>query len=448
MNRREFCFLTAGGLLGARGAYAFAARRHRVLIVGAGMAGLAAGRLLADAGHDVVLIEARDRIGGRTWTSSRWADAPLDLGASWIHGVNGNPITRLANAVGARVKATRSRRSVLYDVHGDLLDSAQRQRLRKLTRAATGAVRRGRRSHTDRSLRDTVADGVDWPSLGQDDRRMVDFLLNNYEQEHAGSARRLSTRWIDEGKAFGGKEVVFVDGYRVIVDHLARGLAVERGQRVTAIEASPSGVSVTTQRGRFDGDRVIVTLPLGVLKRRSVRFSPALPASMRQAIDSLRMGVLNKCCLRFPRSFWPTGLDWLQFLPDRHGRWVEWLSMARPSGQPILIAFNAADFGRRMEAWSDEDVVADGMANLRNAFGNAIPDPVDHQITRWSSDPYASGSYSFVPAGAHPRLRDDLAGDVEGRIFFAGEATSRDYYATVHGAYLSGLRAARRVMAA
>jgi monoamine oxidase len=85
------------------------------------------------------------------------------------------------------------------------------------------------------------------------------------------------------------------------------------------------------------------------------------------------------------------------------------------------------------------------MQALRSMFGRAIPDPVDAQITRWASDPLAFGSYSFNALGATPDMRDDLARPVDGRIFFAGEATERDYFATVHGAYLSGLRAAEQI---
>ncbi len=110
------------------------------------------------------------------------------------------------------------------------------------------------------------------------------------------------------------------------------------------------------------------------------------------------------------------------------------------------MAFNAAAFGTAIEAWTDAEIVDAGMARLRTIFGNGIPNPSDFQITRWSSNPFTRGSYSFMTVGSDPSMRDALAGNINGKVFFAGEATSREYASTVHGAYLSGLRAAGEIM--
>lgn len=112
------------------------------------------------------------------------------------------------------------------------------------------------------------------------------------------------------------------------------------------------------------------------------------------------------------------------------------------------MGFNAADFGREIEAWTDAAIVGSAMQTLRRIFGRHIPEPLDVQITRWAADPFAYGSYSFNALGSTPSMRDDLARSVGRRLFFAGEATERRYFGTVHGAYLSGLRAAQEVMAA
>jgi monoamine oxidase len=186
-----------------------------------------------------------------------------------------------------------------------------------------------------------------------------------------------------------------------------------------------------------------------VLKTGRVQFLPALPAAKRTAISKLGMGVLNKCVLRFNRAFWPGQYDWLGFIPGANakGQWAEWISLLRPLGQPVLVGFNAADFGRQIEAWTDRQIVASAMLTLRQIYGSQIPDPVAYQITRWVSDPFSAGAYSYVPVGATSRTRDALAASVGGQLFFAGEATHRQYPATVHGAYLSGLRAAQEVIA-
>jgi monoamine oxidase len=182
------------------------------------------------------------------------------------------------------------------------------------------------------------------------------------------------------------------------------------------------------------------------LQAGSVRFTPDLPAAKEQAIDKLGMGVLNKCYLRFPEAFWPTDVDWLEYIPDQHGAWTEWVSLQRVAGLPILLGFNAADQGRAIEEWPDQEIVASAMATLRTIFGEEIPDPLDYQLTRWASDPFAFGSYSYDAVGVSPTTRKTLAKPLQNRLFFAGEATEHNYYGTAHGAYLSGLRAAKEMV--
>ncbi len=457
VDRRHFVSLAATGFLGLCGCRLGAREspRHskprrtenpqRVLVVGAGISGLAAARRLAAAGHDVLVLEARDRIGGRIATSSRWADAPVDLGASWIHGIKNNPIARIADDIGAQTVATDGDAARIYGVDGQPLNAMELFRLFRLQGKMAQAVDNGQDAEVDRSLYQTITAGIGFDQLPRRDQRFASLHMTEIEQGYAGSLHDLSTYWFDDGEEFGGDEVVFPQGYRVITDYLAMNLAIELGQTVTEIAASSSGVTVTTQKAIFSGDRAVVTLPLGVLKAGSVKFSPELPQAMQQAVDRLQMGVLNKAYLRFPRVFWPDKLDWVVQISEAHGQWNNWLNIHRAVQQPILMGFNAADFGREIESWSDQQIVAAGMERLRSIFGNSIPDPVDFQITRWASSPYSWGSYSFLTTGSHPSMRDALAGSLEDRIFFAGEAASRQYASTVHGAYLSGIAAAEKV---
>jgi monoamine oxidase len=138
----------------------------------------------------------------------------------------------------------------------------------------------------------------------------------------------------------------------------------------------------------------------------------------------------------------------MEYIPARHGEWVEWLNVARVGQKPVLLGFNAADFGKEIESWTDTKIVDSAMQTLKTIFGAGIPDPTDFQLTRWGADPYALGSYSFNALGSAPKMRNLLAQPIDQRIFFAGEATDKSYFATVHGAYLSGLRAAKEVMSA
>ncbi|MGW3044319.1 flavin monoamine oxidase family protein [Kitasatospora sp. NPDC001159] len=144
--------------------------------------------------------------------------------------------------------------------------------------------------------------------------------------------------------------------------------------------------------------------------------------------------------------FW-ADTDWLTYVPDlsHYGQWEQWINVARPTGQPVLLGFNAADFARTTEGWSDNQIIDNAMTTLKTIFGNDIPTPTAYQITRWACDPYALGSYSFNKLGSTPDMRDQLAAAVDGRVHFAGEATSRQLLAIVHGAYLSGVRAAKEI---
>ena len=166
----------------------------------------------------------------------------------------------------------------------------------------------------------------------------------------------------------------------------------------------------------------------------------------RNAINKLGMGVLNKCYLRFNQAFWPDDIDWLEYVSAKHGEWTEWVSFQRALKKPILLGFNAADRGREIETWSDQQIVASAMATLKTIFGAGIPQPIDWQITRWASDSFAKGSYSYNALGSTPKMREALASTLNGRLFFAGEATNKDYFGTAHGAFLSGLRVAKDVL--
>ena len=150
--------------------------------------------------------------------------------------------------------------------------------------------------------------------------------------------------------------------------------------------------------------------------------------------------------MRFKEVFWPKNVDWLEFIPQRPGEWTEWVSFARVAKKPILLGFNAGDRGRQIEAWSDQQIVDSAMETLRGVYGDQIPDPIDFQITRWASDPFAHGSYSFNPVGSHPNLRLQLAKPHRGKLYFAGEATEQNYFGTAHGAYLSGIRASEEML--
>lgn len=445
--------LLAAGMARAAGFSQEARRRSgRVLVIGAGIAGLAAARRLREAGMEVIVLEARDRIGGRIHTRDHFGNGGVDLGASWIHGAgNRNPVARLARQIGARTAATSTDNGATMNRNDTELSGADERKVEKLRAAIQEIIAEQDRSGRDGSLRALVYTELDYADRPVFEQRIIDFVLNTaYEHEYSGAASQLSRLWFDSGSSYHGEELLFLDGYAVITDHLAGGLDIRLKHEVRAISHGAGGVSVETSQGGFHADQVVITLPLGVLKAGSVKFSPALPPAKQTAIRQLGVGVLNKCCLLFPQPFWDTQLDWINQIPQQGhaGEWAEWISLARTTGKPALMGFNAAEFGTHIEKWSDAQITESAMAALRNMFGKDIPAPTQVAMSRWASDPYARGAYSYNPVGSTPAQRDDLARSVQNRLYFAGEATERKYFQTVHGAYQSGQRAAEEVLRA
>ena len=419
----------------------------RIVIIGAGIAGLSAARDLAKSGADVVVVEARNRIGGRIHTSKLWPDLPMDLGASWIHGTKGNPITELAKDAGVQTVAT-SYDSTLLHIDPALSASGVTSRgTRTAERLFDRAMTWAAEQNSDVSVQ-TAVDAVS-ASLDPARKSQLDFHVNaTYEQEYSGGADQLSAWSLEEGEEFGGADALFPQGYGQLTDHLARGLDIRLNLPVSTVTTHAKGVTLDFANGeQLEADAILVTVPLGVLKSGDITFNPPLSPRKQQAIQSLGMGLLNKHWLRFDRVFWPPDYDWHEFLSADKGRWSEWVSLAKLGDTPVLLAFSAAEQAEAAEALPDADILAGIMDAARTMFGSSTPDPIASQITRWRTDRYARGSYSFYAVGSTPEDRRALVQPESQRLFFAGEAQSDLYPGTVHGAYMSGQAAAREILA-
>lgn len=417
-----------------------AASRKRVIVIGAGFAGLAAARELATAGHEVTVLEARDRIGGRIHTSTVWPNLPVDLGASWIHGLKGNPATELARQAGVAITETRYDSAIYLGPDGRPVEpdvDAVENLLGKALDATEDLER-------DISLMEALERSAGWKKADAASRHTVLHFVNTiYEQEYSGSARRLSAWYGDEGESFGGADGLPVGGYAPLVQLLADGLDIRLGQRV---ETVVPGSVIVAGGARFEADAILVTVPVGVLKAGSIRFAQPLSRKRRDATAALEMGLLNKTWLRFDRIAWPHDVDWIEWMGPETGKWALWYSLARVLDQPVLLGFHAADEAAALERLDDRATVDAATAALRAMFGSAFPAPVAAQVTRWGKDPFSLGSYSFNAVGVDEDTRAALAGeDWDGGLWFAGEACSTDYFGTVHGAILSGREVAREM---
>jgi len=421
-------------------------RNAEVLVIGAGMSGLAAARTLADKGVSVIVLEARDRIGGRTWTDSSLG-LPLDLGASWIHGIKDNPITKLAKEFNADTVSTDYENGILFDSDGSEISDADYAETEDLFNSVYEEVAAMQEdTDNDMSLQQVFDEVLAERELSEDELRKLQFYIHQETAlEYGADPADLSLWEWDQDEVFGGKDVVFPNGYNQITNGLAQGLDIRLNEKVTRISYGADGVEVETSSGTFGGEKAVVTLPLGVLKQASVKFEPSLPEWKQAAIDRLAMGVLNKVYLKFPEIFWNKKIENFGYLGETLGEWSDWMSFVPYVGAPVLMAFHGGEKGFVIENLSDDEIIEGAMKTLRVIYGDAIPEPEGYLITRWGKDPYSFGAYSHIPPFASGDDYDVLFEPVDNVLYFAGEATSREYPATQHGAYLTGAAAAEEI---
>lgn len=416
------------------------AAKKRIVVVGAGMAGLSAARELKAAGFDVVVIEGRDRIGGRIYTNRSWG-TPIDLGASWIHESEGNPLTAIAreNAIPTVVDDDSWR----YFCAGSTCFD-QKYIYSETVKLEKKIWDRSAKISPDISYAEAVEQVVGSDNLSSDQRRFIDFVLSRVEMAFGADADKFSFLYGSNMDSLSGSDLLLPEGYDRIVLALAKGLDIRLNTKALGVDWRKSEPSVETDKGSFQADAVILTLPLGVLKARHLRFKPTLPDSKLNVIERMGFGLLDKVILSFPKVFWPKEVAKFGYLSKQRGEFPELLNWYKFSGQPILVGFTAAAFARSLENLSDKEIVSRQMQVLRGMFGSSVPEPSAFLLSRWARDQFALGSYSHIPVGATDADYYYL-GQPVGPLFFAGEATNRRFPGTVHGAFFSGIRVAKEV---
>lgn len=411
------------------------------MVVGAGISGLAAAQQLRQKGYDVLVLEAQEKVGGRIRTN-RSLGMPFDEGASWIHGPRRNPIIDLAAKAGATTYLTDDDSVKVFDLGGKQYPDAVLTSTEKQYEDALQAVERA--GSTTRSFQEVF--GQLYPTKLND--RLWKYLLSSYlEFNTGGDIANLSSKYFYDDEDFSGSDVILTNGYDTLTDYLAKELEIRLHTVVTHIDYSTPKVKITANQEIIEADYVLVTVPLGVLKKGTIIFTPALPQEKQAAIANTQMGTVNKFLLVWDTAFWDTTLQYIGYTPKTKGKFNYFLNLRKYSPTNGLMTFALGDYASQTEQLSDAEVIREIMLHLSDIYGSSVPQPRHLLRTRWGQNPNAFGAYSYATNGTTSADFDTLANDLNRRVFFAGEHTIRQYRSTVHGAYLSGLREANKIMA-
>ena len=408
-----------------------------VVIIGAGAAGLAAADTLRRAGKSVLVLEARERVGGRCWTHRMpGLDIPVELGAEFLHGEARETHALLRRAGRRAIKANRTQRS--FD--GKRLKP--RNSFAEAARSVRGAV-----LEKDISF-DRFLEGR---KLSEKTRTFARMMVQGFDAADPArvSARSIIEEW-GEGGSLGHSQPRPEDGYGALMDWLAASLVsrkvnLQLGAVVREVRWTRGGVAV---RGTFQGApfvvrarQAIVTLPLGVLQANDVRFTPSL-AAKRAALGALASGPVVRVAMRFHEAVWEKRAPGVAFFHSPRADFPTfWTPL--PMRAPLFTAWAGGPRAAKLTGKSQRTLVARALADVKRIFPNVRLAAALAQD--WQQDPFSRGGYSYVLVGGSG-ARETLAAPLGGTLYFAGEATDTDEAGTVAGALRSGIRAAREIL--
>ncbi|KAJ0975694.1 hypothetical protein J5N97_017659 [Dioscorea zingiberensis] len=425
-----------------------------VIVIGSGFAGLGAARALKNASFEVIVLESRDRIGGRVYTDYSFG-FPVDMGASWLHGVcEENPLAPLIGRLGLPLYRTSGDNSVLFDhdlesyalfdTDGHQVPQELVERIGHVFENILEEANKLRQETTeDMSIAQAIASVMERrPDLRQEGlaHKVLQWYLCRMEGWFASDADTISLKHWDKEVLLPGGHGLMVRGYRPVLNTLARGLDIRLRHRVTKIFRGKKGVEITVENGKtFVVDAAVITVPLGVLKANSIKFEPRLPEWKEEAIADIAIGTENKIALHFDKVFWPN-VEFLGVVSSTSYGCSYFLNLHKATGHPVLVYMPAGRLAHDIAKMSDKAAASFAFSQLKEILPDAS-EPIQYLVSHWGTDVNSLGSYSYGAVGKAYDLHEKLRVPVD-NLFFAGEATSLKYTGTVHGAFSTGLMAA------
>ncbi len=401
-----------------------------VAVIGAGAAGIGAGLRLAEAGVAFTILEARERIGGRAYSDTRFP-AAFDLGCSWLWQGSRNPWVEKARALGFELVPDDHAPRLMFGERP--ADAAETARYRAERAAAFASVEAD-------GTEDAVGACV---TLSGPFARLLENSLGPWMMG-AEIAEVSTAEW--GGAESRETDLLVPAGLGSLVAAVGGRLPVALTTPVTAIDWSGKALRIETPSGTLKAEKVIVTVPLGVLAAGGIRFTPALPGFIGEALEGLPMGLLAKVAYAFDRNVF--GFETTTHVMNAAAETQHPLWIAAPHGKPMAMGLYGGALAWDLEKAGEAAALDYGLEALAAIFGGALRKRVTlARATRWGSDPWARGSYSVARPGCHA-LRAALDEAFDERLFLAGEAwRSQGDAALVDGAYRSGRAAAEAALA-
>ncbi|KAK6959971.1 lysine-specific histone demethylase 1B-like isoform X1 [Biomphalaria glabrata] len=442
--------------------------QNSVVVIGAGASGLAAAYQLNSHGFEVIVLESKDRLGGRV-NDIIQDGMVLPTGGQMLNGCYNNPMAIMAFQIGIELEEQTDICQLITD-SGALVDDRLDRRIEFHYNAILDIVSEWRKSKKEvadvpllykfKELHEEfVHETQGYFSVGvflQEEERLIDFHHSSLEYACGTSLDKVSALHWDQNELlpqFGGPHMKLTQGFGSVLTKLGEGLDIRLNTKVTDIDYSGQKIVVKSNSGTFQADKVLVTLPLAVLKAGTVNFKPQLPPSKLKAICSLGAGLVEKVMLQFDHNFWSKKEELPVFgcIPkseSHRGLFNVFYSYhCKQSGKHVLSSYLVGNGLSQMQGKSDEEIVHVFLEILRSIFPDKeIPTPCWSTVTHWAADPDISMAYSYIPVGCDGEAYHALAETVEDKIYFAGEATNRQFPQTVSGAYLCGVHEARKII--
>ena len=384
-----------------------------VIVLGAGISGLVAASTLVQQGAKVIILEAKNYIGGRIKTDQSLG-ACFEYGAGWIHGPSKeNPIRNLADRSDSSLFVTDDDSTELLNLSGEDIDEGIWDDIEEIWEEI---MHETIGSDTEGSILDAIVEYD--PNIWKDPNIRWVFSAHT-EFDYGGPVQEISAGLINQMKGFSTADVIFKNGYEKIINLVANNLQIQTNSIVKSVNYStPENIN------------------------------PILPKYLQDSIEKVGFGTITKLALKFKDQFWESDVQYYYTVAKETGRWPVWLNYRTFSKVKILMGLCMGDYAKKADLMSNEELIEDGLEVLKNVWADNVGKVQQVLRTSWLNDPFTKGAYSFPKVDNTKEDFENLAEPLDNKLFLCGEHTNLKYLATTHGAFFSGIRAAKEVIKA